>query len=82
LSYKIRSFPFLPGVYSLRLGVALAGSFQPVFYSENVIPIQVVAPQINRAAVSGQDEGFVALDGDWELSANHSDRATAIAASA
>lgn len=72
LSYKIRRFPFLPGIYSLRLGVALAGSFQPVFYSENVIPIQVIAPHINRAAVSGQNEGFVALDGDWELITNES----------
>jgi len=70
LSYKVRGFPFLPGVYSLRLGVALAGSFQPVFYSENVIPIHVVAPQINRALVSSQNEGFIALDGTWELFAH------------
>lgn len=67
LSYKVRHFPFLPGVYSLRLGVALANSFQAVFYSENVIPIQVIAPHINRAVVSGQSEGFVALDGEWHL---------------
>ena len=72
LNYKIREFPFLPGVYSLRLGVALAGTFQPVFYSENVIPIQVVAPHINRAVVSSHHEGFVALDGEWELSVNSS----------
>ncbi len=82
LSYKVRSFPFLPGVYSLRLGIALAGSFQPVLYSENVMPIQVIAPQINRAVVSGQNEGFVALDGDWALTASSSDKETGIAASA
>lgn len=70
LSYKIRRFPFLPGVYSLRLGVALSGSFQSVLYSENVIPIQVVAPHINRAVVSAQNEGFVALDGEWSLTPN------------
>ena len=80
LSYKIRSFPFLPGVYSLRLGVALASSFQPVFYSENVIPILVIAPHINRAVVSGQNEGFVALDGDWGLTANSSNKETLITA--
>lgn len=74
LSYKVRSFPFLPGVYSLRLGVALAGSFQPVFYSENVMPIQVVAPHINRAVVSGQNEGFIELDGEWSLSAHEVNR--------
>ena len=82
LSYKVRSFPFLPGVYSLRLGVALAGSFQPIFYSENVMPIQVIAPHINRAVVSGQNEGFVALDGDWGLTVKSSETEIGISASA
>jgi len=67
LSYKVHDFPFLPGVYSLRLGVALDGSFQPVFYSENVVSIQVVAGNANRAVVSSQSEGFIALDGSWSL---------------
>lgn len=67
LSYKIRNFPFLPGVYSLRLGIALAGTFQPIFYSEGVIPIHVVAPDINRAVLSPQNEGFIALNGKWSL---------------
>jgi hypothetical protein len=70
LSYKIHHFPFLPGVYSLRLGIALAGTFQPVFYSEGVIPIQVVAHNINRAVVSYQNEGFIAFDGEWNLIAH------------
>lgn len=74
LSYKVRNFPFLPGIYSLRLGVALAGSFQSVLYSENIFRIQVVAPQFNRAVVSGQNEGFVAMEGDWRLTANTSDK--------
>ena len=82
LSYKIHRFPFLPGVYSLRLGVALAGSFQPVFYSENIIPVQVVAPHINRAVVSGQHKGFVALDGDWELAENRTDNKAGTVATA
>jgi len=70
VTYKIRKFPFLPGVYSLRLGIALAGTFQPVFYSEGVIPIQVVAHNINRAVVSYQNEGFIAFDGEWNLIAH------------
>ncbi|RFC32993.1 MAG: ABC-type polysaccharide/polyol phosphate transport system, ATPase component [Candidatus Nitrotoga sp. MKT] len=74
LSYTVRNFPFLPGVYSLRLGVALAGSFQPVFYSENVVPIQVIASHINRAVVSGQNEGFIDLDGEWSLIAHEENR--------
>lgn len=67
LSYKVRRFPFLPGIYSLRLGVALAGSFQPIFYSENVLHIQVISFNINRAATSAQSEGFIELDGKWLL---------------
>lgn len=67
LSYKVHRFPFLPGIYSLRLGVALTSSFQPAFYSENVIPIQVIAKDINRAVTSARDEGFIALDGEWRL---------------
>jgi lipopolysaccharide transport system ATP-binding protein len=76
LSYKIRRFPFLPGVYSLRLGVALGGSFQPVLYSENALSFQVLGKDINRAVQTGYREGFVALDGDWELSARDLDDAT------
>jgi len=70
LSYKVRNFPFLPGIYALRLGVALTGSFQSVLYSENVMPIKVIAPDINRAMVSGPEEGFVAMDGSWSLISN------------
>lgn len=69
LKYKIRSFPFLPGVYSLRLGIALAGSFQPILYSESVKPIEVAASNINRAVVSAQSEGFISLNGEWHLTA-------------
>jgi lipopolysaccharide transport system ATP-binding protein len=67
LSYKVHRFPFLPGVYSLRLGVALAASFQPVLYSENVMSIQVVDRHINRAVTSTPNEGFIALEGEWAL---------------
>jgi len=67
VAYRVSDFPFLPGVYSLRLGVALAGSFQPIFYSENVTSIQVTGKHINRAVFSAQNEGFVALEGRWDL---------------
>lgn len=67
LNYKIKKFPFLPGNYSLRLGVALADSFHPVFYAENIHPIQVESTGMNRAATSTENEGFVSLDGDWSL---------------
>jgi ABC-type polysaccharide/polyol phosphate transport system ATPase subunit len=67
LSYKIHRFPFLPGVYSLRLGIALADTFQPVFYSESAMPVHVIAKNINRAIISNQNEGFIAFDGEWGL---------------
>lgn len=67
LSFKIPRFPFLPGVYSLRLGVALAGSFQPLFYAENIRPVHVVSTNVSRAVTSSQDEGFVDLSGAWSL---------------
>lgn len=69
LHYIVHKFPFLPGVYSLRLGVALADSFQPIFYIENALQIQVVAQSINRAITSSQNEGFIALDGTWTMTA-------------
>ncbi|NDP46989.1 MAG: ABC transporter ATP-binding protein [Sulfuriferula multivorans] len=67
LSYKVRKFPFLPGVYSLRLGVALGVSFQPVYYSENVMPIHVVSGSINRAVTGHINEGFVSLEATWAI---------------
>jgi len=76
LSYTIHRFPLLPGVYSLRLGVALGGSFQPVFYSENVLSFQVSGKQINRAVQSQYREGFVGLDGEWELTAREINNAS------
>ncbi|MHB1213697.1 MAG: ABC transporter ATP-binding protein [Thiobacillus sp.] len=71
LSYKVRRFPFLPGIYSLRLGVALGASFQPVYYSEGVIPVQVVSGNINRAVAGHSGEGFVSLDGIWAIETDH-----------
>lgn len=67
LSYKVRRFPFLPGVYSLRVGVALGSSFQPVYYGENVIPLHVVSADINRAVVGYGEDGFVSLEGSWSI---------------
>ena len=65
--YKIKRFPFLPGIYSLRLGVALGDSFQAVFYAENVKQIHVVSRDVNRALVSQPGEGFIAMEGEWVL---------------
>jgi ABC-type polysaccharide/polyol phosphate transport system ATPase subunit len=67
LRYKIEQFPFLPGNYSLRLGVALGDTFHPIFYAENIHPIQVGNTDINRATASTGNEGFISLNGDWSI---------------
>lgn len=82
LTCFIKSFPFLPGVYSLRLGVALGSTFTPTFYGENVLHFQVVAKDLNRASASHAREGFVAMDTSWALRAcapEHESRSNAYA---
>jgi lipopolysaccharide transport system ATP-binding protein len=69
VQFKINRFPFLPGSYSIRIGVVLGELFQPVFYAENLFPIQVVAQNISRAVVSHANDGFVGLDAVWNLRA-------------
>jgi lipopolysaccharide transport system ATP-binding protein len=67
LRFKLHRMPFLPGVYAVRLGVALGDSFQPVYYVENAIQLRVIDPDGNRAVLSAGGEGFVRLEGDWEI---------------
>jgi ABC-type polysaccharide/polyol phosphate transport system ATPase subunit len=61
---RVRQFPFLPGVYSIRLGVAAGIAGRTVFYGENLYDFQVIRkdggplPNVMR-------EGFVALDATW-----------------
>ncbi len=62
---RINRFPFLPGVYALRLGVAVGGAGAPVFYAENVMHFQVVLDGIRRR--QAMREGFVALDAEWDV---------------
>lgn len=72
---KIDRFPFLPGIYSVRVGVALKSSFQPIFYAENMYQIQVSASDVSRSVVSNKSEGFVGLDASWCFnSADHCNR--------
>lgn len=70
LSFTIPQFPFLPGVYSLRIGVALQGSFQPIFYAENILPLHVTSQKISRATTTNQGDGFIDLNGIWELTSS------------
>jgi hypothetical protein len=60
---RIKRFPFLPGTYSLRLGVAVGDPYRIAFSAENVAPFRVLSTGGNRL------QGFVPLDIDWQLDA-------------
>ncbi len=61
---RVRHFPFLPGVYSVRVGIAAGIGGGTVFYGENLHHFQVARneggplPNVMR-------EGFVAMDATW-----------------
>jgi lipopolysaccharide transport system ATP-binding protein len=62
---RIKSMPFLPGSYSLRICVAQGDGV--IFYGENIHHFMVVARTGSRADMS--EEGFFPLHLDWELPA-------------
>ena len=68
LSFKIKSIPLLPGVYSFRLGVADGKSGGALFYKDNALHFQITASGISRAWNAASDEGFFALDAEWAIS--------------
>ncbi len=65
LSLHIPHFPFLPGVYCVRVGVALGKLYSTAFYAENLASFQVVAPSVRWA--ESMREGLVPLEGQWAL---------------
>jgi hypothetical protein len=69
--FHIARFPFLPGVYSLRVGVAVGELRSVALYAEAIIQFQVESASINRART--MNEGFVPLEGTFEVdeSARH-----------
>ena len=68
VALKVSSFPFLPGVYSLRFGIAISETFQSLFYGESLMPVLVTAKSVNRASSRGPKDGFVDLEGEWQFS--------------
>jgi ABC-type polysaccharide/polyol phosphate transport system ATPase subunit len=65
VDFAIKGLPFLPGLYSLRLGVHAGGLSSPLFYAENVLQFQVEDRFMTRAEAS--HSGFVALNGSWSI---------------
>ncbi len=68
LSFKMKSIPLLPGVYSFRLGIAGGKSGGAFFYKDNALNFQITATGISRAWNTAADEGFFALDAEWAIS--------------
>jgi lipopolysaccharide transport system ATP-binding protein len=62
----IRAFPFLPGVYALRLGITAGDLWASVFYAENMFTFQVVSDEPAHGAA--MREGFVGWDSEWRAS--------------
>jgi len=58
---KIRNFPLLQGVYSLRIGVAVGPVYRIAYYAEGIHPFEVKGHQKLRP------QGFIALDTDWTI---------------
>ncbi|WFP51290.1 ABC transporter ATP-binding protein [Methylomonas sp. EFPC3] len=65
LAIDIPSFPLLPGVFSVRIGVDAGRITRNIFYEEGVITFQVTAPDIART--QSMTEGFLALNGKWSF---------------
>ena len=62
----LKNFPFLAGVYSLRASVAAGNPRIDHFYGENLFHFQVHTKDKFRADMA--NEGFIALDADWNIS--------------
>ena len=72
LTFEIPSFPFMPGVYSIRAGVAEGQASRTIFYAENLAHLQVVS---DDAEARNWNEGMVELPGVWSWSRPHSNLA-------
>ncbi len=68
LSFKMKAIPLLPGVYAFRLGVARGQSGGASFYKDNALHFQVTVNNVSRSWNTAPDEGFFALNAEWELS--------------
>jgi lipopolysaccharide transport system ATP-binding protein len=60
---SIKRFPFLPGVYALKVGVAAGDFVRTVFYAENVFFFRVRLREEKRT--QAMQEGVISLDAKW-----------------
>ncbi len=60
--FDISSFPFMPGIYSLRTGVAEGLASRTIFYAENLLHFEVITENVTDMV---WNEGLVSLSGLW-----------------
>jgi len=65
VALNIPNFPFLPGIYSIRVGVDTGKISRNIFYEENIMHFQVISPDLERTLE--MTDGFVKLKGNWRL---------------
>ncbi len=65
IEMKVSSFPFLPGAYSIRVGIGGGDISKPLFYEESMFTFLVKMP--GRHIRSTMKEGFVSLSPEWTL---------------
>jgi lipopolysaccharide transport system ATP-binding protein len=68
VAIDIPSFPLLPGVYSVRVGVNVGKISRNIFYEESIFHFRVKNTTEERT--QSNSEGFLSLNGNWHLSDN------------
>ncbi len=66
INYQISEFSLLPGIYSLRIGIAHKDSDFGLFYGENLYHFQVYSDSLSRSRTVNQ--GFFNFGGEWSIS--------------
>lgn len=67
--FDIPAFPFMPGVYSIRAGMAEGSARRTIFYAENLLHLQVTPDNVTDMA---WNDGLVALPGSWQYHGSQS----------
>lgn len=75
---RFAKLTLLPGVYSVRAGIAFGSHVVPSFYGESLATFQVISEELNRAWASEANEGFFALDTHWSIRSGQHDRASTL----
>ncbi len=65
VEYHISEISLLPGVYAIRVGVALKDNDRPLFYGENLCHFQIYSDTESRSRTVNQ--GFVSFGGKWAI---------------